>query len=127
MPWEYTIDTSRNLGFVKASGVMTAEVLADGLRRASQDPKFHPDLNVFADYTEVTDWQVSTDFLSHLSNSRRLSDKSKTAIWTTGPLSYGMGRAFASWVNVGQVRIFTDKDEAWAWLNEGVPPEKAIT
>jgi hypothetical protein len=97
MSWDYTIEPARRLGIVKASGVITADALRDGMQRAHADPLFHPDLNVLLDYSEVTGWQVPTDFMMRVAESRQLSAKSKTAIWTTDVLSYGMGRAYQAW------------------------------
>jgi hypothetical protein len=118
MPWDYSIDRAENLGFVKASGTLTADDLTNGMKRAHQDPQFDPDLNVLLDYSEVTEWHVSTEFLRRVAGMRQLSAKSRTAIWITEPLTYGMGRIYEAWVEKGHVRIFTDRNEALRWLNE---------
>lgn len=121
------IDPDRNVVFTTATGVLTDDDLAVGVRTAYQDPQFHSELNGFFDYSGVTDWKVSNDFLIMLAAKRRFSAATRTAIFVRGSLGYGMTRVYQTWVDDGQVKIFEDRAEAVKWLNEGVPPEKQIT
>lgn len=38
----------------------------------------------------------------------------------------GVGQYYQAFAQAGRVEVFTDRAEAIAWLNEGVPPEKAL-
>lgn len=127
MPWSYTIDPDRNVVMTKAVGIVTEDDLRLGAAKGYADPRFHPDLRAFLDYTDVTDWRVSTNFLTRMAANRRFSEKSKTAILAVGLLNFGMSRAYQAFADKGQVQIFTDRAEAVAWLNEGYPPEMHIT
>ena len=127
MPWSYSIDTNRGVIFTKATGTITEADLVAETRAVYQDPEFRSDLNVFHDYSEVADLILSCEFLAAMAENRRFSKNSKTAIWAPGPLSYGLGHIFQVYAHHGSVVVFHDRNEALAWLNEGVPPEKAIT
>jgi hypothetical protein len=94
MPWTYTINSELNVVFTKATGALTDDDLAVGARTAYQDPRFHSDLNGFFDYSGVTSWKVTTDFLASLAAKRRFSVTTKTAIFVQGSLSYGMTRIY---------------------------------
>lgn len=127
MPWSYTIKPELNLATTSASGIVTEEELLRGVLAAYSDPLFHPELRAFLDYSEPVEWRVTAEFLTRLASRRKFSAKSRTAIWAVGPLNYGMCRAYQGFVEDGHVKIFTDRAEALAWLNEGYPPEKHIT
>lgn len=127
MPWSYTIDPKRNVIFTTGTGILTQEELAFGVKMAKQDPLYHPDLNAFFDWTKVTGWKMDSDFLARLVAARTFSGGTRTAMLASNPLGYGMCRIMEAWVSNGQMMLFTDRAEAVAWLNEGVPPEKHIT
>lgn len=116
MPWAYNIDAIENLVVVKASGVITESEILLGAHELYQDPTFHPDLNCLLDYSEVTDWQISNEFLALMASKRRYTEKSRTAICATGPLGYGISRVYHGWVTKGLVMIFEDRVSAEAWL-----------
>lgn len=124
MSWTCHFDTERDVFIATATGVITEQYLRENVRLAYQDPRFHPDLRCFLDYSGVTDWQIPISVLTDLAASRKFSGKSRTAFFVVGSLSYGMTRAYQIFVDKGVVQIFTDRASAVAWLNEGVPPEK---
>jgi len=127
MPCEYTIHTGQGVLCVKATGVLTDEELRVVSSKAFNDPQFHPALNAFLDYSMVTDWQVSGATCSNLARSRKFAENTKTAIVAVGPVGYGLGRVYEAWIERGKVKLFLDKAEAIAWLNEEVLPEKVFT
>ncbi len=127
MPWSYSIDSERNVVFTTGTGVLTEQELLGGLRSLYADPKFHPDHRGLFDYREVETLQVSNDLMASLAASRKYSARSRTAFLVNGPLAYGLGRLYQTWVQDGQVKIANERAEAVAWLNEGLPPEKHIT
>ncbi len=127
MAWSYTIDTDKNVAFTSGSGVLTDEEIFSGVMSLYSDPRFHPDLRGLFDYRNVATLKVSSEMMARLAAHRRYSDKSRTAFLVNGPLGFGLGRVYQSWIDRGQVKITYDRAEAVAWLNEGVPPEKHIT
>jgi hypothetical protein len=126
MPWSYDIDTGRSVVFTTGTGVLTGEDLAGGVRAVYLDPRFRSDMRALCDYSQVPGWQVSNELVASLASKRKFSATARTAFFVTGPLIFGIARMYQAWVDNGQVKIFTDRGEAVAWLNEGVPPEKHI-
>lgn len=127
MPWSYSINPALNLATTMASGIVTEEELLQGVLSAYADPRFQPEMRAFLDYSQAVEWRVSAEFLARLAPQRKFAAGSRTAIWAVGPLNYGMCRVYQSFVDSGQLRIFGDRAEALAWLNEGVPPEQHVT
>jgi hypothetical protein len=126
MPWSYAIYPELNLATTTASGIVTEEELLRGVLTAYSDPRFNPDLRAFLDYSQAVEWQVSAEFMARLAPERKFSANSRTAIWAVGPLNYGMCRIYQSFVDAGVVRIFSERADALAWLNEGYPAEKHL-
>jgi hypothetical protein len=127
VPWSYDIDTDKDVAFTTGTGVLTDQEVFDGVMSLYDDPRFHPDLRGLFDYRGVGTLKVSSETMAKLAAKRRYSDQTRTAFLVNGPLGFGLGRVYQSWVDLGQVKITYDRAEAVAWLNEGVPPEKHIT
>lgn len=127
MPWDYTIDTDKNAVFTTGTGVLTDQEALTGVMLMYADPCFNPDARGLFDYRGFETLKVSSEMMARLANQRRFSENSRTAFLVTGQLAFGLGRVYQSWVTVGEVKIFCNRDEAVAWLNEGYPPRKHIT
>jgi hypothetical protein len=107
-------------------GTLTEAEIQAAAKAALQDARFDPSHRAFFDHSRVTEWMVSTEFMTKLAAARKRSNDSRTAIFVQKPVGFGLIRAYQAFVDNGQVRIFTDRAEAVAWLNEGVPPGKHI-
>jgi hypothetical protein len=126
MPWTNTFDTERGAITFVVTGVMTPEDFEDGIRALYSDKRFDPDFRVFLDLTGVTGWRIPTSAVMDMAINRRFSNKSRTALLVSNAATYGMGRVFQTFAKKGRVQLFTHRVSAMAWLNEGLPPEKAL-
>lgn len=126
MPITYDIDTDRRVVIAASSGTLTETEIVAAATAAYKDPRFDPAFRAFFDHSQVSDWKVSSSFMTRMASARRRDDHSRTAVFVQGALGYGLVRAYQAFVDNGQVKVFTDRAEALAWLNEGVPPEQHI-
>jgi hypothetical protein len=126
MPWAYSINQERAAVLVEATGVVTGEELTAGVNALIRDPAFLPDMRILLDYHGITELRVSHTVIEALASSRVYSARSRRALYVLSGFGMGVGRYYQSFAHAGQVEVFTDRAEAIAWLNEGVPPEKVL-
>lgn len=126
MPWNYVIDQERDAVLVTATGVVTGEELTAGVKTLVQDPGFHPDIRMLLDYHAISELRVSYNVIETLASSRVYSAKSRRACYVQVGFALGVGQYYQAFAQAGRVEVFTDRAEALAWLNESVPPEKAL-
>lgn len=127
MPITYEIDPGRRAVIATSAGALFEPEIRAVAKAAFLDPRFDPTYRAFFDHSQVTDWQVSTGFMVEMARARQRSSNSRTAVLVQGALSFGLVRAYQTFVESGQVRIFTVREEALAWLNEGVLSEQHLT
>ena len=134
MPWEYSVDSTRDAILTQAYGVVTDDELRAGLAAVFTDPRVHPDFRVFADYSGATNILVTVDTMVFAAQNRLkiLSSQARHAFFAPSTLAYGLARMFQYYAEyhspmAGPVEVFRGRPEALAWLNEGVPPEKLLT
>jgi len=127
MPWSTTFDLERGAIVFVATGVITADELNEAVRTLYNDKRFNPDFRAFLDLEKATGWRMSTSVVMDLGINRRFSRESRTALLVSTASTYGMSRVFKTFAKKGWVQIFIDRVSALAWLNEGLPPEKALS
>lgn len=127
MPSLCTFDLERDVIVVTGTGILTDDDAISVAKQVYRDPRFHPDMRGYCDFSEVTQWEVRREVLLALAANRKLSEKSRTAICATALAAFGMSRMYQALVQKGKISVFNDRAEALAWLNEGVPPEKWLT
>lgn len=127
MPITYEIDPGRGAVIATSTGALFEPEIQAVAKAAFLDPRFDPAYRAFFDHSQVTDWHVSTGFMIEMARARQRSANSRTAVLVQGALGFGLVRAYQSFAESGQVRIFTVRGEALTWLNEGVPPERHLT
>jgi hypothetical protein len=93
-----------------------------------KDPAFKPGLDTFCDFSAAE----STPKLSELrevvatigEHTQAIGSK-KVAILASKPVTFGVARVFEALAQVEetslQVKVFFDREMAWAWLRPGVP------
>jgi hypothetical protein len=119
MPAFYKIDKERRLVLSSASGVFS---LADALshqQKLSQDPDFDPSFSQIADFTQVTQVNLSASDVRELAQRSVFSPQSRRALLVPNDLAYGLGRMFEILrENQGEtgIRIFRSLEEALEWV-----------
>jgi hypothetical protein len=126
MPWTYTIDQERDAVLVTATGIVTGDELTAGAKTLAQDPGFHPDIRILLDYHAISELRVAYNVIETLASSRIYSEKSRRACYVQAGFGVGVGQYYQAFAQAGRVEVFTERAEALAWLNEGVPPEKTL-
>jgi hypothetical protein len=130
MPLTYTIDSDRDVVFVRAEGKITDGDQISLARKISSDPKYHPSIRFFSDYTQVTQNALSPAALRQTPTIFKFSPTSRRATLVPARESessvFLMYHAYCDIKNVSQPHVFRDRRKALDYLNEGVPPEKVI-
>lgn len=126
MPCSYSIDEDKRVVFNTSSGVVTDNDLVTNAILLRSDKNFQGNFRCLSDYTRVTALQTTAATLTTLAANQPFSPESRRAFLVTAGW-IGSSVEFYRTTTTGQVRVFTDRAEALAWLNEGVPPEKHIT
>lgn len=127
VPWSYTIDTDKGVVFTTGTGNLTDQETYSGVMKLYADPLFRSDLRGLFDYRGVETVKVSSEMMTKLADKRAYSENSRTAFLVKDALGFGLLRVYQSWIAKGFVKIYYDRAEAVAWLNEGVAPDKVIT
>jgi hypothetical protein len=130
MPCTYTIDTDRDVVFLRAEGEFGDQELISLSRQIAADPRYHSEVRFFTDLTQVTNNQLSAESLSYIPTILKHSPKARCAIFFTWKLwdfgTFRMYEAYCSIKGFSVPRSFHCREEALAYLNEGMPPEKVI-
>lgn len=131
MPCTYSIDSERDVVLVQGEGILTDQELIAMSRAVSRDPKFHPNIRFFCDFTRVEKNRLSSKCLSQVPEIMRHSPKARCVIlFTNKLLDIGMFRVYEAYCDImkkGAPRGFHSREDALACLNEGLPPEKHVT
>ena len=131
MPLTYRIDTDAQILFVRGEGVITQPERILAMFTWMNDSAFRPGLDTFCDFTGT----ASTPKLSELREVVELIGQrasaigpTKLAILTAKPITFGVAKVFEALAEVEktplEVRVFFDRDLAWAWLRPGTPPSE---
>ena len=131
MPLTYQIDTDSRLLVVRGEGVITQPERMQTMLAWIKDPAFKPGLDTFCDFSAAE----STPKLSELrevvatigEHTQTIGPK-KVAILASQPITFGVARVFEALAQVEetplQVKVFFDRELAWAWLRPGARPPK---
>jgi len=128
MPLTYHIDPDSRVLLVRGEGVFTQPERMQTMLAWIKDPAFKPGLDTFCDFSAAE----STPKLSELrevvatigERAQAIGPK-KVAILASKPVTFGVARVFEALAQVEetslQVKVFFDREMAWAWLRPGVP------
>ena len=128
MPLTYRIDADAQMLFIHGEGVITQPERIQTMLAWINDPAFRPGLDAFCDFSGAE----STPKLSELRELVALIGEhapsighSKLAILTSKPITFGVARVFEALAQVEEtplrVRVFFNRDKAWAWLRPNSP------
>ncbi|MBI5690168.1 MAG: hypothetical protein HZC55_08710 [Verrucomicrobia bacterium] len=127
MPWSYAIDAERDLLLVKATGVFSDLDLQAMRTMTTRDPRFHPGIRALFDYLGVSQSAVTYTAVVSWPMGQLYGPASRRAILIGGGLHEKIAAVFRDSIETdrhGRVLVTRSRDEAVAWLNEGVSPEK---
>ena len=125
MPVSFEIHTDQGFFVSTWGGEIMDSDLQSSYETLFRDKAFKPGLNEIADMSDADMKGVTSNGLQTLSwmVRQRLGDKCagfKTAIIAPEDLSFGLSRMYEmlSDDSPESVKVFRERDEAWAWINE---------
>ncbi len=120
MPADYQIDVEHRLVRARCWGDVTFKELKEGRLRLVNDPAFQSDFSLLFDCLDVPHSVLTSDQVRESAATLPLGRRSWLAIVIAHTASLGLARMFQTLreVNRGQeqIQIFTNRDEAKAWL-----------
>lgn len=124
MPWTKSHDQQSNTTIFTAAGVVTAEELRAGVGALRADLPREGGRRQFCDFAQVDRFEVTDETESQLIGSQgRPHPGMKVAVLLFHPQGSARVRKLIQQISTGTFRVFIDRREAVAWLNEGTPPE----
>lgn len=129
MPWNYSIDVAKSVLLVKATGAFSDTDLQTMRTVTNTDARFHPGIRALFDYLEVVESKVTNGAVASWPLGQLYGPNSRRAILVSPGLHDGIAQAFRHSIdqnNNGRVFVTNSREEALAWLNEGVPAEKRV-
>lgn len=124
MPADYQIDEQHRLVRARCWGDVTFEELKAGRLRLLNDPAFKSDFSLLFDCLDVPRSVLTTGQVRENAIHLPFGPGSRVAILVAHTASFGLARMFQTLRELSrgqeQIRIFTNKDEAEAWLKASV-------
>ena len=128
MPMRYTIDADARRVLIVGSGAVTDEDLTGCVRALRADPGLEPGMNTLSDMRGIEMRFTSEGVGAMLDVMERTEDRrgpARAAIVTSTTVAFGMGRMLELRARdrvSPDFEIFSDMDEALAWLDgDGAP------
>jgi len=126
MPCTIAIDPSRQVVFTTSIGLVTDSDLIGVLAVMRASKAFHPDMRCLSDYTRATELRVTPVTLATLATAHPFSARSRRAFLVRDGAVAATVEQYRTQA-VGQVCVFTEREQALAWLNEGAKLVQALT
>ena len=111
---------------VSAHGVYTEEEFRNGIMMTTNDRRFRADARVLIDFTGVTELKISADAVSEFVKKQVFLPQARRAFVVKSGFEASFVEVGKLFGTVEQVQVFRDRGAAVSWLNERVPPEKAV-
>lgn len=94
MPASYKIDKERRLVLTTAWGVFTLADAVSHQQKLGKDPDFASSFSQIADFTQVTEFDVTADDIHRFAQSSIFSPTSRRAILMPNEAGFGVGRMY---------------------------------
>lgn len=120
MPISYRIDPETSIAVVTVHGVVTAQEQREHVERLFADPELRPPFRILSDRRDQEDIP-STELVRQMARSLADIERaagSRLAFVVSRPVQIGVSRMFAAHVTNMEIEVFTDIDQARAWLLE---------
>ena len=128
MPIGFYINRDFHLLFIRGHGVITQTERIDTMLAWLRDPNYEQCTDALFDVTgaQTTPRLAELrEILAILRQHRPVSGPRKLAIVTARPITYAVAQVFQKLIQPEdvplQVRVFFDRELAWAWLRPDVP------
>ena len=119
MPASYKIDKKNRWVHTVHWGVLSRADFVSIVDRGLKDPDFDPSFGEIADFTEVTQVEVSGDDIRELAQKNIFSPHSRRAIVVPNDVIFGLARMYEILRDLqGEtgIRVFRTLDEALDWV-----------
>jgi hypothetical protein len=119
MPAFYKIDKERRLVLTTCWGVFSLADAVSHQQKLAKDPDFDPGFSQIADFTQVTQFDVTADDIHRFAQSSIFSPVSRRAILMANEAGFGVGRMYEILRGLeGEkgIRVFRTLDEALDWV-----------
>jgi hypothetical protein len=119
MPAFYKIDKERRLVLTTVWGVFTFADAVSHQRKLAKDSDFDPSLSQIADFTQVTQFDVTADDIHRFAQSSIFSPMSRRAILVPNEAAFGIGRMYEILRGLeGEkgIRVLRTLEEALDWV-----------
>jgi len=119
MPASYKIDKKNRWVHTVHWGVLSHADIVSIVDRGLKDPDFDPTFGEIADFTEVTQVDVSAEDIRELAQKNIFSPHSRRAIVVPNDLIFGLARMYEILRDLqGEtgIRVFRTLDEALDWV-----------
>ena len=128
MTFAREIDTEREIAYGYADGVVTdSEFIASSVEFFN-DPRYNVRQRLLMDYTKVEEVRLNAQTLFQVAELAPTPQIARRAILVGSQFQQSLFNFYQicrSDANDGHLlRVFSDRESALAWLNEGQPPEK---
>ncbi len=118
MPIDFYIDKKQKTVFTQAYDVLTEDEILDLRNRVMAHPEFDSSFNQLSDYSNVTKFEISNNFLIQYAQLKYFGKNSKRAFVASSDLVFGSVRTYQAWHESlpSEVKAFRTIDEARKWL-----------
>lgn len=119
MPSFYKIDKDRRLVLSTGWGAFTLADAVSHQRKLAQDRDCDPGFSQIADFTQVTQFDLTTDDMHRFAQSSVFSPVSRRAVLMPNEAAFGIGRMYEILRGLeGEkgIRVFRTLEEALDWV-----------
>lgn len=129
MPCEYRYQPRHDFFIFHAKGEVYDADLISGNHAVVSDPCFRPDSRAFLDFAAVEEFKLSPSWTEAINAREAVQNiRGKQAFLIFGPLGSQQFHDYLKSLCCSvYFRMFTNRNDAYDWLNEGLPPEKHIS
>lgn len=121
MPASYEIDKQKRMVVTTAWGVCTVDDVLRFREQVLKDSDFDPSFSQLADFTAVTQFDVTAGEVRMLAGMNPFSPDSRRALVAESGVVFGLARMFEILRGLKgetHIRVFRSRSEALAWLLE---------
>lgn len=128
MPWTKSYDKQSDTVIFTATGVLTEEEFIAGVLAVRMDPQQTARRRRFWDFAHVDRFEFTNETENRLNVPGSCTGAgARCAVLIYHPEGAARCRAVLQQICASNCRLFLDRHEVVAWLNDGVPPEKHLT
>jgi hypothetical protein len=119
MPVFYKIDKERRVVLSSGSGTLTLADAKAHQQRLANDPDFDPSLSQIADFTQFTQFDLSSEDIRQMAERSLFSPHSRRAFIVPNDFAFGLARMFEILRDLAGekgIRVCRSLEEALDWV-----------